>query len=87
MEKVKRRVRRSRSRLEFRAPGLRRTATTGLIVGAVLGCLFGALMNAIPHKAKPKDSEMLSVNQRTGRPQLHVKGKPEIPDIAPAGDR
>jgi hypothetical protein len=25
-----------------------------------------------------KQPEMLSVNQRTGKPQLHIKGKPEI---------
>ena len=44
-----------------------------------LGCLFGAVTGLLPIGADSKQqSEMLSVNQRTGKPQLHIKGKPEI---------
>lgn len=58
--------------------GMRRTALTGFLVGVALGCLFGAMMSAIPRRTNKSQSEMLSVNQRTGKPQLHIKGKPEI---------
>lgn len=51
----------------------------GFFVGVVLGCLFGAVMGALPGGGESKEQpEMLSVNQTTGKPQLHIKGKPEI---------
>ena len=58
---------------------MRRTAFLGFFIGAALGCLFGALMAALPEGNGSKEQPtMLSVNQRTGKPQFHVKGKAEI---------
>lgn len=48
-------------------------------MGVVLGCLFGAIVGTLPSGGQSKEEpEMLSVNQSTGKPQLHIKGKPEI---------
>jgi hypothetical protein len=58
---------------------VQRTALMGFFVGVVLGCLFGAVMGGLPAGGESKEQpEMLSVNQTTGKPQLHIKGKPEI---------
>ena len=49
-----------------------------MLIGLTMGCLTGALIESrqgIPSNDKPY---VLSVNQRTGKPQLHVKGKPEL---------
>ncbi|MEO7166881.1 MAG: hypothetical protein ABI787_08145 [Spartobacteria bacterium] len=58
--------------------GIRRTAVVGFILGGFLGCLFGAIMDIIPSGGDKEQPDMLSVNARTGKPQLHIKGKPEI---------
>ncbi len=52
----------------------------GFGLGVALGCLFGAVMGARPEAGDehPHQREMLSVNANSGRPQLHIKGKPEI---------
>ena len=58
---------------------MRRTAIIGFFIGVTLGCLFGAVMGVLPRGTNRKPQpEMLSVNQRTGKPQLHITGKPEI---------
>jgi hypothetical protein len=59
--------------------GVQKTALLGFSVGVVLGCLFGAVLGIFPGGGESKgEPEMLSVNQSTGKPQLHIKGKPEI---------
>jgi hypothetical protein len=59
--------------------GMRKTAFLGFFIGVALGCFFGALMAVLPEGGGSEEqSAMLSVNQRTGKPQLHMKGKPEI---------
>jgi hypothetical protein len=51
----------------------------GFFIGVALGCLFGAVMAALPERGSSKGQPTtLSVNERTGKPQLHIKGKPEI---------
>jgi hypothetical protein len=58
---------------------MRKTAFLGFFIGVALGCLFGAVMGVLPDGGGSKEQpEMLSVNQNTGKPQLHIKGKPEI---------
>jgi hypothetical protein len=58
---------------------VKKTALLGFSVGVVLGCLFGALVGIFPGGSQSTgEPEMLSVNQSTGKPQLHIKGKPEI---------
>ena len=49
----------------------------GFLIGVALGCLFGAMMRS-PGTAESEEPFGLSVNQQTGKPQIHVKGKPEI---------
>ena len=59
--------------------GMRKTAFLGFFIGIALGCLFGAVMAVLPEGDSSKEQPAaLSVNERTGKPQLHIKGKPEI---------
>lgn len=59
--------------------GMRKTASQGFFIGVALGCLFGAVMAVLPERGNSKGQPAtLSVNERTGKPQLHIKGKPEI---------
>ncbi len=62
---------------------MRRTALLGFVIGLAMGCLFGALMSAIQKRTGRDQVETLSVNQRTGRPQIHIKGKPEVEELIP----
>jgi len=57
---------------------MRQKAIIGAIIGATLGCLVGALTDLRQSPTNENKPYLLSVNQRTGRPQLHVQGKPEI---------
>ncbi len=57
---------------------MRKIASLGFVLGVVLGCLFGVVIGALPDSGQSDQPEMLSVNARTGKPQLHIKGKPEI---------
>lgn len=57
---------------------MRKVAFIGFIIGVVLGSLFGAVMDVSPGRGNAERQEMLSVNATTGKPQLHIKGKPEI---------
>ena len=58
---------------------MRKTAFQGFFIGVALGCLFGTVMAVLPETGSSKEqSATLSVNERTGKPQLHIKGKPEI---------
>ena len=56
----------------------RKIALFGFLIGVTLGCLFAATLGIRPSGIAGREAEMLSVNQRTGKPQLHIKGKPEI---------
>ena len=56
----------------------RRTAFAAFCAGAFLGCLFGVITTLVPGGRKTRESDILSVNERTGKSQLHVTGKPEI---------
>ena len=67
-----------RSFWDIRISTTRKTALFGFLIGITLGCLFGTTMGILPSGAARGNPEMLSVNQRTGKPQLHIKGKPEI---------
>lgn len=58
--------------------GMRRTAAIGFFIGVTLGCLFGKMMDFLPTGTEKGKPAAISVNQRTGRPQLHIKGKKEI---------
>lgn len=57
---------------------MRREAIIGLIIGAALGCLAGAIIETRQTAVSSDKPYVLSVNQRTGKPQLHVKGQPEL---------
>ena len=58
---------------------MRKTVFQGFFIGVALGCLFGAVMAVLPERDNRKEQPaILSVNERTGKPQLHIKGKPEI---------
>ncbi len=58
---------------------MRKTAFLGFFIGVALGCLFSAVMAVLPEGDSGKEQPAaLSVNERTGKPQLHMKGKPEI---------
>ena len=58
---------------------MRKTAFQGFFIGVALGCLFGAVMAVLPERGSSKEQPAtLSVNERTGKPQLHITGKPEI---------
>lgn len=58
---------------------MRKTAFLGFSIGVALGCLFGVVMAVLPDGGGNKEQpSMLSVNERTGKPQFHIKGKPEI---------
>jgi len=58
---------------------MRKTVSQGFFIGVALGCLFGVVMAGLPERGSgKKQSAPLSVNERTGKPQLHIKGKPEI---------
>jgi len=56
----------------------RRTAFAAFCAGLALGCLFGVITTLIPGGRKTRVSDILSVNERTGKSQLHITGKPEI---------
>ena len=58
--------------------GVRKTAILGFCSGILLGCLFGAVMRTGSAENGRPQQEMLGVNPNTGKPQLHIKGKPEI---------
>jgi len=57
---------------------MRRTALIGFLIGMTLGCLFGAVMSLLPGRDEGRQKTTLSVNEVSGKPQLHVQGKPEI---------
>lgn len=57
---------------------MRRRAIIGAIIGAIMGCLVGALTEFRQAPNVADNPYLESVNQNTGKPQLHVAGKPEI---------
>lgn len=57
---------------------VRQQAIISLVIGVFLGCAAGALLQPRQGSAAADKTYNLSVNQRTGRPQLHVKGQPEL---------
>ncbi len=48
-----------------------------MVIGAALGCLVGAITEFRPAPAEVQKPYVVSVNQTTGKPQLHVQGKPD----------
>jgi hypothetical protein len=50
----------------------------GTLIGLTAGCLVGGLSEFRSGNVDGREPYVLSVNQQTGRPQLHVQGKPEI---------
>jgi hypothetical protein len=60
---------------------MRRIGVLGFIGGTALGCLFGALTTLMPRSTSQAREDILGTNARTGRPQLHLKGQREIPDV------
>ncbi len=57
---------------------VRQQVIISVIIGAFLGCAAGALLQPRQSSGPADKPYNLSVNQRTGRPQLHVKGQPEL---------
>lgn len=57
---------------------MQRTALIGFLIGMTLGCLFGAVTDFLPARGETQEKTTLSVNQATGKPQLHVKGRPDL---------
>ncbi|HEY1769322.1 MAG TPA: hypothetical protein VGG02_03605 [Chthoniobacterales bacterium] len=57
---------------------MRRKAIIGVILGAAAGCLVGAITEVRQPAGDADQPYILSLNQRTGRPQLHVRGQPEL---------
>jgi hypothetical protein len=66
---------------DFPLSETRRTGVLGFIAGAALGCLFGLVATMIPNSTPEGNDGVVGINPRTGHPQLHVKGQPEIPDV------
>jgi len=53
----------------------------GFCIGVTLGCVSGLIAGFFPvgpSGSERKPQAMLSVNQSTGKPQIHIQGKPEI---------
>ena len=67
-----------RSFWDLRIASPRKIALFGFIIGIALGCLLGATLGMLPRGTGSHEQEMLSVDQATGKPHLHIKGKPEI---------
>jgi ABC-type nitrate/sulfonate/bicarbonate transport system permease component len=67
-----------RSFWDLRIASIRKIALFGFLIGGALGCLLGATLGLLPSGVGNREPEMLSVNQATGKPHLHIKGKPEI---------
>lgn len=57
---------------------MRQQAIISLVIGVFLGGMAGAMMQSRQVNSVADKPYVLSVNQRTGRPQLHVKGQPEL---------
>lgn len=60
-----------------------RTSLMGGLIGVVLGFLCGAIMTwLLPTNAGGPDTDSVnmteSVDQSTGKPQIHLQGKPPI---------
>ena len=59
--------------------GVRELPDTYRTIEGIALLLFGAVMAVLPEGDSSKEQPAaLSVNERTGKPQLHMKGKPEI---------
>ncbi len=62
-----------------RSFGMPKRAFLGFFIGVALGCLFGVVMAVLPEGSGSKEQPgILSVNERTGKAQFHIKGRPEI---------
>lgn len=57
---------------------MKRRAIIGAVIGITLGCLVGAITEFRQPAVGEAKPYVLSVNQNTGKPQLHVQGKPEL---------
>jgi hypothetical protein len=58
--------------------GVERERIISLIVGVTLGAVSGAVIESRQPALKSIKPYVLSVDQRTGKPHLHVRGKPEL---------
>lgn len=56
---------------------MRKPAIICLLIGVTLGCVAGAMIETRQTSTVTPKPYVVSVNQRTGKPQLHVQGKPE----------
>lgn len=57
---------------------MRRKAIISAVIGLTLGVLAGAIANLYRPATSDAKPYLLSVNEQTGRPQIHVRGKPEL---------
>lgn len=57
---------------------MQQKAIIAAIVGIASGCFVSAMIDARHQNQDSSEPYVLSVNQRTGRPELHVKGQPDI---------
>jgi hypothetical protein len=72
-----------RDRAEGAGLTMFRTSVIACSIGLALGILFGVLTTwLLPTNTVGPDNSSVdigeSVNQRTGKPQVHLQGKPEI---------
>ena len=56
---------------------MRKPAIICLLIGVTLGCVTGAMIETRPTSTVTAKPYVVSVNQSTGKPQLHVQGKAE----------
>ena len=56
---------------------MRKPAIISLIIGIALGCVAGTLIETRQTSNGSAKPYVVSVNQSTGKPQLHVQGKAE----------
>jgi hypothetical protein len=64
--------------MQAQGSAMRRTALIGFVIGVALGCLFGAVTGLLPGHDEGRQNSSMSVNEVSGKPQLHIRGKPEI---------
>ncbi len=56
---------------------VRKPAIISLLIGVTLGCVTGAMVETRQNSTATAKPYVVSVNQSTGKPQLHVQGKAE----------
>ncbi|MGI8432616.1 MAG: hypothetical protein ACR2MW_10065 [Chthoniobacterales bacterium] len=56
---------------------VRKPVIISLLIGVTLGCVAGAMIETRQTSTVTAKPYIVSVNQSTGKPQLHVQGKAE----------